>query len=145
MASPFDGFLAEARRLTRLVQGESPIEGARVGEFVANRKRLDFLEDLVLSRKKNEHFTPDEKIGLMAAGVRECEPERALKQLAVVAERELLPIIGAETRGRSRISTGSGGCLKVRCNVCRGFEATAFAGCQPAVLARRALGSGGGL
>jgi hypothetical protein len=262
MASPFDDFLAEARRLTSLVQGEGPIEDARVGEFVANRKRLDFLEDLighvavlafsyeglcrltdklwgwdalvealptepgrgnmkiippelsekeeallveadaltslvyyevttvvsmlrqvevaidpaseiqymtkvrdrflahvrlagvargaarghaqpkrgflrrdvvslsgwsredlralgdralrvgspqweaqrsrneelVLSRKKNERFTPDEKIGLMAAGVRECEPERALEQLAAVAERELLPIIGAETQ-----------------------------------------------
>ncbi len=60
------------------------------------QRRLN--EELVLSRKRNEEFTPDEKIGLMAAGIRECEPERALEQLAALGERKLLPIIAAATQ-----------------------------------------------
>jgi hypothetical protein len=64
-------------------------------EWQAQRTRN---ETLVLSTKRNEDFTPEEKIGLMAAGVRECEPELALEQLAAIAGRELLPIIEREAR-----------------------------------------------
>jgi hypothetical protein len=47
MPSPLDGFLTEAKRLTKLVRSEDPIDDARLEGFVANRRRLDFLEGLI--------------------------------------------------------------------------------------------------
>jgi hypothetical protein len=73
---------------TRALQPGSP-------EWTAQRRKN---ETLVLSRKQNKDFTESERIALMAAGVRECEPELALEQLAAVAQRELLPVIQAETK-----------------------------------------------
>jgi hypothetical protein len=50
-------------------------------------------EQLVISRKRNENFTPAELAGLYAAGVRECDLEAALAQLATVLQERLLPVL----------------------------------------------------
>jgi len=55
-------------------------------------------EQLVLSRKRNESFTNDELLDLMAAGVRECRLELALQQLSEILDRGVLPIIEHETQ-----------------------------------------------
>lgn len=54
-------------------------------------------EQLVLSGKQNEDLTESERLNLMAAGVRECRLELALKQLAELLESDVLPIIEKET------------------------------------------------
>ncbi len=53
-------------------------------------------EELVLSKKGNEDFTQDELVGLMAAGVRECELELALHQLAELLNMQVVPLIVSE-------------------------------------------------
>jgi hypothetical protein len=53
-------------------------------------------EQLVLSRKRNENFTQAELAGLQAAGVRECDLEAALSQLAIVLQEHLLPALVRE-------------------------------------------------
>ncbi len=54
-------------------------------------------EELILSRTRNEHFTKDQMLDLMAAGVRECHLELALIQLGELLQTRVLPIIEKET------------------------------------------------
>ena len=50
-------------------------------------------ESLLLSGKHSEKFSPDEWARLMAAGVRDCKLEEALRDLAVLLDASLLPVI----------------------------------------------------
>lgn len=54
-------------------------------------------EQLVLSKKRNEDFTQDDHVGLMAAGVRECQIELALHQLADLLNERVVPLVVAES------------------------------------------------
>jgi hypothetical protein len=54
-------------------------------------------EELILSKKRNEHFTPEELYNLMAVGVRECNIDLALHQLGAWLELHVLPLITKES------------------------------------------------
>ena len=53
-------------------------------------------EELVLSGKRNEDFTPQELAGLKAAGVRECDLELVHQQLATLLKTKLMPVLSTE-------------------------------------------------
>jgi hypothetical protein len=55
-------------------------------------------EDLVLSSKRNKDWTPEERQGLLAAGVRECDLELAIQQLADILSKRALPIVQKHTQ-----------------------------------------------
>jgi hypothetical protein len=55
-------------------------------------------EKLILSSKRNDQFSRDEIVDLMAAGARECQLELALLQLSRMLDSELIPIIIQETK-----------------------------------------------
>lgn len=55
-------------------------------------------EALVLSRKRGEDLTRDELQGPMAAGVRECDVELAISQLAELLRGNVLAIVERQTR-----------------------------------------------
>lgn len=50
-------------------------------------------ESLLLSAKHSEKFTPEEWARLMAAGVRDCKLEEALRDLAGLLDARLLPVV----------------------------------------------------
>ena len=52
---------------------------------------------LILSRKRNEDFTQEDIINLLDAGVRECDLEKALRQLGIILVEHVLPIIQSES------------------------------------------------
>jgi hypothetical protein len=54
-------------------------------------------EQLVLSKRRNESFTQDELLDLIAASVRECRLELALQQFGELLQYSVLPIIEQET------------------------------------------------
>ena len=53
-------------------------------------------EELILSVKRNEDFTPQELAALSAAGVRECDLDLVHQQLANLLTAHLMPLIRTE-------------------------------------------------